>query len=165
MCKVLTLLDRPTVIIGGTLIDGTGKLPIESSAVVTVGSKIVEAGPAGDVKIPKDAEVVDAKGKTVMPGFIDSHTHFILMGVRTLTTLDLSKTRSITEVVEQVRTRLTELPKGAWLSGHGWDESRWVEKRYPTKEDLDRISPDNPVVLTPYYGHMASVNSKALEIA
>jgi len=150
---------------GGSLIDGTGKPPVRDSAVVIVGSKIVEAGPVGDIDLPRDAEVINAKGKTVMPGFIDSHTHFILMGVRTLTTLDLSETKSINEVVENVRVRLTELPKGAWLNGHGWDESGWTEKRYPTKKDLDHVSPDNPVVLTPYYGHMASVNSRALELA
>lgn len=150
---------------GGTLIDGTGKPPIRDSAVVIVGSKIVEAGPAGDVEVPRDAEVIDATGKTVMPGFIDSHTHFILMGVRTLTTLDLSRTRSTSEVVEHLKARLAELPKGTWLRGHGWDESRWVERRYITKKDLDPVSPDNPVILTPYYGHLAAVNTRALELA
>ena len=150
---------------GGTLIDGTGKPPIKDSAVIIAGSKIVEAGPAGDVDVPKNAEVIESTGKTVMPGFIDCHTHFILMGVRTLTTLDLSGTRSISEVVEHVGGRLAELPKGAWLRGHGWDESRWVERRYITKRDLDHVSPDNPVILTPYYGHLATVNTMALELA
>jgi len=150
---------------GGTLIDGTGKPPIKDSAVIISGSKIVEAGKAGDVEVPNDAVVINAMGKTVMPGFIDCHTHFILMGVRTLATLDLSGTRSISEVVEHVRARLAELSKGAWLRGHGWDESRWVERRYITKRDLDQVSPDNPVILTPYYGHLATVNTRALELA
>jgi hypothetical protein len=102
---------------------------------------------------------------TVILGFIDAHTHFILMGVRSLTTLDLSGTRSIAEVVEHVGARLAKLPEGTWLTGHGWDESGWPEKRYPNKKDLDPVSPDNPVVLTPYYGHMVSVNTRALELA
>jgi len=159
------LFGQPKVVKGGTLIDGTGKPAVRDCVVVIAGSKIVEVGPAGEVEMPEEAEVIDAKGKTVIPGFIDSHTHFILMGVRTLITLDLSKTKFITEVIEHVQARLTELPEGTWLNGHGWDESAWPEKRYPTKEDLDPVSPDNPVVLTPYYGHMASVNSKALELA
>ena len=159
------MFGQPKVVKGGTLIDGTGKPAVRDCVVVIAGSKIVEVGPAGEVEIPEAAEVIDAKGKTVIPGFIDGHTHFILMGVRTLTTLDLSKTKSIAEVIEHVQARLTELPEGTWLNGHGWDESAWPEKRYPTKEDLDPVSPDNPVVLTPYYGHMASVNSKALELA
>jgi len=158
-------MGRSKVIMGGTLIDGTGKPPVKDSSVVIVGSHVVGAGSAGEVEVPRDAEVIDATGKTVMPGFIDSHTHFVLMGVRTLTTLDLSGTRSISEVVEHVRERLVELPKGAWLRGHGWDESRWVERRYITKGDLDRVSPNNPVILTPYYGHLVAVNTRALELA
>ncbi len=89
------MFGQPKVVKGGTLIDGTGKPTVGDCVVVIAGSKIVEVGPAGEVEIPEEAEVIDAKGKTVIPGFIDSHTHFILMGVRTLTTLDLSKTKSI----------------------------------------------------------------------
>lgn len=156
---------RTTAITGGTLIDGTGKPPVKDSAVIIAGSSIVEAGPAAEIDIPRDAEIIDATGKTVIPGFIDAHTHFILMGVRSLTTLDLSETKSIAEVLERVRARITDLPEGTWLTGHGWDESGWPEKRYPDKGDLDPVSPDNPVVLTPYYGHMSSVNTRALELA
>jgi len=150
---------------GGTLIDGTGRAPISDSTVVVSGSKIVEAGPSRDIGLPARAEMVDTRGKIVIPGFIDSHAHFILMGVRTLTTLDLSKTRSIAEVVDKVRDQAPRVPEGAWLEGHGWDESGWVEKRYPTKWDLDPVSSETPVALTPYYGHLVSVNSMALELA
>ena len=158
------MLDRPIVIMNGTLIDGTGKSPIQNSTVVVVGSKIIEVGQTSEVDIPKDVKVLNAIGKTVIPGFIDSHTHFLLMGVRSLTTLDLSGTRSISEVVERVRVKLTELPKGTWLNAHGFDESVWSEKRYPTKDDLDPISPDNPVTLTPFYGHLISVNTRTFEL-
>ncbi|MFW9993538.1 MAG: amidohydrolase [Candidatus Odinarchaeota archaeon] len=159
------MLARPVVIRNGILIDGTGKTPIPNSIIVIYGSKIAAVGLAGDVNVPEDAEIIDAAGKTIMPAFIDSHTHFMLMGIRSLTTVDLSKTKSISEVVEQIRKRLTELPKGTWIEGHGWDESSWNEKRYPTKDDLDPISLDNPVILTPFYGHMMVVNTRALELA
>jgi hypothetical protein len=159
------LNELPKAIIGGTLIDGTGKAPTKNSVVVVRGSKIVNAGAEGEVDVPPGSEIIDAEGGTVMPGFIDSHTHFILMGVRTLTTLDLSRTGSIAEVIEQVRERVPLIPEGAWLEGHGWDESGWPERRYPTKWDLDPVSLGRPVVLTPYYGHLVSVNSTALELA
>jgi predicted amidohydrolase YtcJ len=159
------MFEAPIIIKGGTLIDGTGKPPIPDSLIIVSGSKITNVGFIGDLEYPKSSKIIDATGKTVIPSFIDSHTHFILMGVRTLTTLDLSRTKSISDVVDQVRTRVTGLPKDTWLTGHGWDESGWIEKRYPTKDDLDPISPDNPVVLTPYYGHLTVVNTRALELA
>ena len=153
------------VFTGGTLIDGTGALPIPNSSIVVTGPKIVDVGPSEKVNIPKEAEILDVKGKTVIPGFIDSHTHFILMGVRIQSTLDLSKAKSLAEVVDQVSVRLAEMPAGSWLTGHGWDESEWPEKRYPTKDDLDPVSQENPVILTPCYGHLMVVNSRALDSA
>jgi predicted amidohydrolase YtcJ len=156
---------RFIAIVGGTIIDGTGRPPIPDGAIVTYSSKIIAVGPRNDITLPEGAEVINAEGKTVIPGFIDAHTHFILMGVRTLTTLDLSKTRSLTEVLELIEERIPEVPKGAWLEGHGWDESSWPEKRYPSKWDLDPISSEVPIVLTPYYGHLVVVNSVALEAA
>ncbi|MHA2202486.1 MAG: amidohydrolase [Candidatus Hodarchaeales archaeon] len=158
------MLNRPLVITGGTLIDGTGAPPIPNSTIVVVGSKIIDVGSSEKVNIPKGAKIINVKG-TVIPGFIDSHTHFILMGVRTLTTVDLSTTNSIADVVERVSVRLSEFPSGSWLTGHGWDESTWSEKRYPTKDDLDSVSPENPVILTPCYGHLMVANTRALELA
>lgn len=159
------MMKHSVVITGGSLIDGTGAPPIPNCTIVIVGSKIIDVGPSEKVNIPKEAKIIYVKGKTVIPSFIDSHTHFILMGVRTLTTLDLSTANSITEVVERVRGRLSEIPNDSWLTGHGWDESSWSGKRYPTKDDLDPVSPENPVVLTPCYGHLMVVNSRALELA
>lgn len=161
----MSSLRRAKVISGGTLIDGTGKPPIKNSAVVLLGSTIVEVGRAEDVDIPRDAEVIDAKGKTVLPGLIDCHTHFIGLGTRTLTSLDLSGTKTLTEAVNLVKVKLMEMPKGTWLSGRGWDESKWVEKRYITKKDIDPVSPDNPVNLTRVCGHLTTLNSQALKLA
>ncbi len=157
--------NQQLVIKGGTLIDGTGGHPVSDSIIVISGSNISKVGSINDVQIPKNAKIIDATGKTVMPSFIDSHTHFILMGIRTQTTVDLSKTKSISEVVNQVKKRLINLPKDAWVTGHGWDESRWKKKRYPRREDLDKVSQENPITLTPYYGHLMIVNTPALELA
>ncbi|MFX0077009.1 MAG: amidohydrolase [Candidatus Hermodarchaeota archaeon] len=159
------MLESHIIIKGGTLIDGTGEPPIPNCIIIVSGSKIVKVGLIGDLEIPKQSKIIDATGKTIIPSFIDSHTHFILMGVRTLTMLDLSKTESISDVMERVKTRLIGLPKDTWLSCHGWDESNWKEKRYPSKFDLDNVAPDNPVILTPYYGHLMVVNSRVLKLA
>ena len=159
------MLGHPKVIVGGTLIDGTGGPPIREGAVFIVGSRIVAMGPVGSVEVPRDAEVIDAKRKTVMPGFIDAHTHFIGLGLRTLTTLNLRGTKSISEAVELVKEKLAEIPKGAWLRARGWDESKWAERRYITRWDLDQISPDNPVVLTRVCGHLVTLNTRALTLA
>ncbi len=157
--------DQSIVLKGGTLIDGTGSPPLPNSIIILTGGKITEVGSVGEISVPRYSKIIDIQGKTVIPSFIDSHTHFILMGDRILTTLNLSMTKSPSEIMSRVKTRLKELPKGVWLTGHGWDESTWMEKRYPTKFDLDLVSPKNPVILTPYYGHLMVVNTQALKAA
>jgi len=113
------LIRKPIAIVGGSVFDGTGRPPIPDGVVVIYGSRIAAVGTEDEVTVPEGAEIIDARGKTVIPGLIDSHTHFILMGVRTLTTLDLSKTKSLTEVLEQVKERAPSIPEGTWLEGHG----------------------------------------------
>ena len=123
------------VFTGGTLIDGTGALPIPNSAIVVNGPKVVDVGPSKKVNFPKEAEILDVKGKTVIPGFIDSHTHFILMGVRIQSTLDLSKAKSLAEVVDQVSVRLSEMPAGSWPS------PRTIERHCPPDSVRQSDSP------------------------
>ena len=83
------------VIVGGTIIDGTGGEPIENGAIVIAGGKIEAIGPAGEVEIPEDAEKIDAAGKTVMPGIIDGHIH-VGFGLHPLTSLRRSLARGVT---------------------------------------------------------------------
>jgi predicted amidohydrolase YtcJ len=107
--------------------------------------------------------IIDASSMSVVPGLIDSHTHFLAMGYR-LTHLDLSNTISVKNIVDDledyIKTR--NIPAGRWVQGRGWDDQNLKEKRYPTRYDLDKISPDNPVVLTRICGHMMVLNSLAL---
>ncbi|MFB0558902.1 MAG: amidohydrolase, partial [Candidatus Bathyarchaeia archaeon] len=163
--STMSLEPCPRAIVGGTLIDGTGRQPLKDSVVVLKDEWIEAVGKRGEVSVPDGAELVDASGKTVIPGLIDAHMHFLGMGMRMIRTVNLSDTRSVEEAMENVKRKVAETRKGDWVLGGGWDESKWVEKRYLTKYDLDPFSKDNPVLLSRICGHLLTLNSKALEIA
>jgi predicted amidohydrolase YtcJ len=148
----------------GNLIDGTGSPAIKDALIVIESNKIKQVGSFNEIKVPASADFIDARGKTVVPGLIDSHTHFLSMGYR-LTHLDLSKTTSIKEIVESLENYIEKrnIKPGRWVQGRAWDDQNLAEKRYPTRHDLDRVSPVNPVALTRICGHMIVLNSKALE--
>ena len=155
----------PRVLAGGTLIDGTGAPPIKDSVVILNQEYIVEVGKRDQVEIPPGAEVIDITGKTIMPGLIDSHCHFIKMGEEMITKVPLNDTKSIEEALKRVEKRVAEANPGEWVLRKGWDEAKWPENRYITKEDLDPIAPNNPVMLTRICGHLVSINTKAMETA
>jgi len=161
----MSLENCPRVLVGGTLIDGTGAPPIKDSIVILNDEYIVEVGKRGEVEIPAGAEVYDITGKTIMPGLIDSHCHFLWMGVAMKSKIPLNDTNSIDEVLKRVWKHVSEAKPGEWIIGEGWDEAKWSENRYLTKEDLDRIAPDNPVMLSRVCGHLVSINTKAMETA
>lgn len=129
------------------------------------GNKIAAVGKRSATKIPAGAHVIDASGRTVVPGLIDSHTHFLSWGYR-LGHLQLSEADSIKDVLARLKhyIEFRGLPEGKWVQGRGWDDQYLRERRYPNKYDLDKVSPDNPVVLTRVCGHMMVLNSLALEL-
>ena len=161
----MSLETCPRVLVGGTLIDGTGAQPIKDSIVILKDEYIVEVGKRDEVEIPAGAEVYDITGKTIMPGLIDSHCHFLWMGVAMKSMVMLNDTKSLDEAIQRVKKRISEAKPGEWIIGNGWDESKWPENRYLTREDLDPIAPDNPVVLSRVCGHLVSINEKAMEVA
>ncbi|MGC8614823.1 MAG: amidohydrolase [Thermoprotei archaeon] len=101
---------------------------------------------------------IDLNGRVVLPGFIDSHTHMLHLGLQKLR-LDLSGCKSRDEAIEKVAKRASE-PGTNVVIGYGWDESAWKDKVYLTKDELDFT--EKPVVLYRRDGHMATLNSKAL---
>jgi predicted amidohydrolase YtcJ len=133
--------------------------------VIIEGDRIVAAGERSQVETPENAAVIDVKGKTVIPGLIDAHLHFFLMGVMLMRMVDLNLTKSIQEAQEKVRERLDVTNKDEWVLGRGWDDSKWEDRRYINKWDLDLFSSDHPVVLIRVCGHLITLNSKAMEIA
>ncbi len=105
-------------------------------------------------------DVIDLKGRVVMPGFIDAHMHLDGLGF-SLTTLDLRNVRSIEELKLKLR-KYAEVVKTTWILGRGWDQELFKEKRFPTRWDLDEVVNDRPVVLTRVCGHAAVLNTKAM---
>jgi predicted amidohydrolase YtcJ len=107
--------------------------------------------------------ILNAKGKTILPGLIDAHAHFYRYG-ESLQTVDLVGTKSWQEVLKKTKT-FAKRNKEGWLIGRGWDQNDWAIKEYPTKEQLDKLFPKRPVILTRVDGHGAIVNQVALDLA
>ena len=106
--------------------------------------------------------IIDLEGKTVLPGFNDTHLHISGSPAREI---DLTETTSIAELQQQVRAKADQLGEGEWITGYGWSEDAFAELRKPTRTDLDEAAPRNPVTLTRAGGHSAVVNSLAFELA
>jgi hypothetical protein len=110
-------------------------------------------------------EVIDLKGKTVFPGFIDAHNHMIYYGTELLgINCRAESIRSIDDIVRKIAEKAASSPAGHWLRGYGYDDAVLDEGRHPRREDLDPVSPQNPVVLYRTCGHMLVASSKALQI-
>lgn len=108
------------------------------------------------------ARRLDLGGRTLIPAFHDSHAHIWKMGHLLTTMLDLRGVESVEAIVAKVAAFRTERPAGSWILGRGFNEAAMTEGRMPTRQDLDRAAPDQPVVLTRTCGHIYAVNSVAL---
>jgi predicted amidohydrolase YtcJ len=109
-------------------------------------------------------EVVQLKGHFVMPGFNDAHVHIGGAG-RDKLTVQLNSAKSIDDVLKLVEAAVQKHKTGEWIVGSGWDQTRWSDPKLPTRLDLDRVAPNNPVYLEHISGHIAVVNSAALKHA
>lgn len=107
-------------------------------------------------------EKVDLHGNFVLPGFIDSHTHLVEMGLDMMR-VDLSGCDSYDEARYYLGKKVEKTKDGEWIIGIGFDESSWKKTEYPTKKDLDAISEDHPIIIKRVCGHLAVANSEALE--
>ncbi len=137
------------------------------SAFVTENGRFLYCGDdAGALRAAgPGAEVVDLGGQTVLPGMIDTHQHLFAYA-RDLTKLDLKNCMSKAELLKRVAERAARTEKGGWITGTGFDQQKFTdEKELPTRKELDRAAPENPVVLTRYCLHVNCANSLALEAA
>jgi len=128
--------------------------------------RIVFVGSKQEANVLKGAttRVLDAAGRTVIPGMVDAHAHFGGLAQK-LRSVDLVGTHSYDEVIARVAERAKTLPKGSWIEGRGWDQNAWGDTRFPTHDKLSAAIPDHPVVLTRVDGHATLVNSVAMRIA
>ncbi|QQT27230.1 amidohydrolase [Sphingobacterium spiritivorum] len=109
-------------------------------------------------------EEIDANGKAIYPGFYDAHAHFFLLG-ELLDQVDLMGSKSFEEVITRLQAYHKARPEKKWIIGGGWDQNLWKDKKFPTKELLDKAFPDIPVYLSRVDYHAAVVNTQALRMA
>ncbi len=134
----------------------------ERSCVIVDEGKILDIGSSSTCeKYRGIARFLDADGRVLIPGIVDSHMHLLSYALSTRR-LDLRGVRSIEELREAVRARVRVSRPGEWIIGHGWDQEVLGDRRYPRASDLDDISPDNPVLLTRICLHAGLLNSKAM---
>ncbi len=133
-------------------------IAIKNDRILYVGDNDVAKRFIGD-----KTEVIDLEGKTVLPGLIEGHTHFGWLS-QSLVEIDaLFKQKE--DILAEVARRAAKAKKGEWILGRGWNNDLWGNTNFPTKEELDAVSPDNPVCIIRTCCHAYWVNSKALEEA
>ena len=153
--------DADLVLHNGKVVTVDDRFSIHRAVAVRDG-RILEVGGDDLVRRYRAARTIDLKGKMVLPGFNDTHLH---MRGEARRHIDLRKTASIAELMKQVRERIRDLGEGEWITGYGWSEYRFAEKRVPLRADLDAAAPRSPVILTREGGHSSVCNSMALKIA
>ena len=136
----------------------------KAEAIAVRDGKIEDIGSSQEITGKYYADTkVNAEGKFIYPGFIDAHAHFYRYGLG-LSTANLVETSSWDDITSKLETFASDNTEG-WLIGRGWDQNKWEEKEFPSKEKLDQLFPNRPVLLTRVDGHAAIANQKALDEA
>jgi predicted amidohydrolase YtcJ len=157
--------DMDLVVVNGNIYTVNEKQP-HAEAFAVRDQRIAFVGSTADVQKLRSANtrVIDLGGKTVVPGLTDSHCHIFGIGEREMR-LNLEGTNSLQDFLAKVKERVSRTEKGKWITGRGWIETFWKPAEFPSRQDLDKVAPDNPVFLTRADGHASVVNSAALKIA
>lgn len=162
----------PTLILHNANVITMDEAQPKAQAIAIAGNKIMAVG--SDSEILKRAgaktEILDVQGKTIIPGIIEGHAHFLGIGNQKMV-LDLQAVRSWDEIVGLVQKAALSAKPGEWILGRGWHQEKWNTKPtslaegYPLHFDLSSVSPNNPVMLTHASGHADIVNQRAMEVA
>ncbi|EGV43752.1 amidohydrolase [Bizionia argentinensis JUB59] len=154
----------------GDIITMESDQPEYEEALVEQKGKIVFVGSKAEAELLfKNSELIDLKGKTLLPGFIDPHSHFGMvsntMGQVNLNPEPVGDVSNIDDMLNRLKAYKEDnkIADGEWIFGWGYDDGQLDEKRHPTKRDIDKVLPDNPVYLQHTSGHMGVANTLALE--
>jgi len=153
------------ILINGNIITVEENVP-KAEALAIKGDRIMSLGENNEILKykGKHTKVIDVEGRTVIPGLIDAHMHFVELGEGSKKTY-LDKTTDYQQVLDIVQGAVKKAKPGEWIMGSGWHTSNWKNKTYPDNSELDRISQDHPVFLSGMATHAALVNKKALALA
>jgi predicted amidohydrolase YtcJ len=154
-----------TIYLGGDIITMRGEKPEYVEAIVVRAGKIGFVGPAAEAKAfaGQAARTVDLGGKTLLPGFIDTHGHFVYFG-KNLVDADLFGCSDIPDLLARMKKQAARAPADGWIVGFGYQPRQMKEGRTPTIEELDEVAPDRPVMIVDSSGHLGAGNSKLFAI-
>lgn len=158
-------LTADLVVINANIHTIDEKIP-RAEAFAVKGNKIIAVGKTSEIRtfIGENTQTINAEGKTVIPGFNDSHVHFFSIGNQFFS-IDLSKVKTPQEAVEKIKHYVRFLPKGQWIQGGAWNNQNWTPNDLPTKDLIDAATPEHPVFLYNSNPQIVLVNSLALKLA
>ncbi len=155
-----------TLIVTNAAVYTVDKRRPKAEAVAVLGDRIVAVGSHAEIELWRgpQTKVIDAEGKSLLPGFNDAHVHFIQGGAQ-LEQVNLVDAATPEEFVKRIAAQVARTPKGEWILGGRWDETKWAKPELPTKELVDPVTRDTPIFLERYDGHEALANSAAMKLA
>jgi hypothetical protein len=159
------MANADLVLINGNILTMNPAQP-HAEAVAITDDRIAKVDSNAEIKklVDKNTKTLDLRGKTVVPGFTDTHIHVADFG-RTLQWIDCKQANSLQALLALVREKATKTAKNKWILGSGWNQENFAEKHAPTRQELDDAAPDNPIILYHQLGRMCIVNTKALRLA
>ena len=158
-------MNAPTLILYNGRLHTMDRRQPHASALAIVGDRIVAVGDDSLRKLAgATTQMIDLGGRTVTPGFIDAHLHFLAYGL-SLREIDLINVPTRDAALERIAARAAATPAGQWLTGRGWDQVLWPEPVFPTAAQLDAVTPHHPAFLRRKCGHAGWANSQALQLA
>src|SRR5204863_8743390 len=157
--------DFDRIFVNGNIYTANERQP-HAEAIAVKKDRVAFVGSNADAKklAREETRVIDLGDKTVVPGLTDSHCHIFGIGEREMR-LNLEGTNTLEDFLAKVKERVVQTERNKWLTGRGWIETFWKPPQFPTRADLDKIAPDNPVFITRDDAHAAVVNSAALKLA
>lgn len=156
----------PTLVIINARVRTMDPARPQAEAIAVHGNRITAVGSTEEIRklATSTTRVIDARGQLVLPGFNDSHVHFLSGGFQ-LSSVDLRDADTPQEFAARIKSFAEKLPAGRWITGGDWDHERFPNAALPTKELIDSFTPNTPVFVSRLDGHMALANSHVLKLA